>query len=358
MKGRVLVAGFATRHVVCSAVRAGYEVYAIDHFCDQDLCAAATAHSSFEELADLPELIAGICADHSIDWFVGTSGAEMLTVPVRRAGTTPKISARFLDKEHIQEFFEENGIPAPCRACGTYPAMLKPRHGAGGWRNRLVHSAADVTAWEEEWPEVPSILQEVIDGVPASVSCIADGHRAVAIAVNDQILRGGDGNRAFGFSGSITPSDHPAAEAMMAIAEQAVALSGCVGSVGVDFMVGEDGVRAIEINPRFQGTLDTVEAATGLNLFDLHIEACTGILPERRPAAQRACARAILFADRDLTVERDLMAYADCCADIPWPGTSIEEGSAVVSVYGRGADRAAACSELDRNITRLRQYIS
>jgi hypothetical protein len=37
MKKKVLVAGFATRHVVQSAFGAGYEVYAVDHFCDQDL---------------------------------------------------------------------------------------------------------------------------------------------------------------------------------------------------------------------------------------------------------------------------------------------------------------------------------
>ena len=37
MRGRVLVAGFATRHVAQSANRAGYEVCAVDHFCDQDL---------------------------------------------------------------------------------------------------------------------------------------------------------------------------------------------------------------------------------------------------------------------------------------------------------------------------------
>ena len=37
VKGRILVAGFATRHVAQSAALAGYEVCAVDHFCDQDL---------------------------------------------------------------------------------------------------------------------------------------------------------------------------------------------------------------------------------------------------------------------------------------------------------------------------------
>lgn len=353
----MLVAGFATRHVVGSAKKAGYEVYAVDHFCDRDLCRDASEHRRFDELDELPDLIAEICAGRSFDWFVATSGAEGVTVPIRRAGTSSEISARFLDKFEIQRFFEDHAIPAPACRAGAYPAMIKPRHGAGGWRNRVAYSEDDLREWENEWPDVPYLMQELVAGTPASVSCIADGHRAVAVAVNEQILRGGKGNRAYGFSGSITPFEHPMAACMAGIAERAVALSGCVGSVGVDFVVGDD-LRAIEINPRFQGTLDTVEAATGQNIFGLHVDACNGVLPASRPGAGQVCARAILFADRDLTVHADLAGLSDICADMPWPGTEIEEGNAVVSVYGRGQDRTAACAVLDRNITRVRTYIS
>ncbi|QSZ66050.1 ATP-grasp domain-containing protein [Methanofollis aquaemaris] len=355
---RVLVVGFATRHVVGSARRAGYEVYAVDHFCDQDLCQDAERHLKFEELDEIPDLVSEICNGHTVDWLVTTSGAEELSVPIPHAGPSAECSARFLDKLEIQHFFEKNGIPTPALVDGRFPAMVKPRHGAGGWRNRVVRSAEELRAWEEEWPDVPAITQEVVGGVPASVSCVCDGKRAVALAVNEQLLRGGDGDRAYGFSGSVTPFVHPLAGRMMGIAEEAVARSGCVGSVGVDFVVGADDLRAIEINPRFQGTLDTVEASIGESVFRHHLDACTGRLPAARPAPCQVAARGILFADRDLVVKRDLSPLSSCIADIPWPGTEVEEGSAVVSVYGSGPDRAAALASLDRNITRVRQYMS
>ena len=57
MKGRVLVAGFSTRHVAQSAARFGDEVCAVDHFCDQDLSWYTTDQEKFSELADLPDAI-------------------------------------------------------------------------------------------------------------------------------------------------------------------------------------------------------------------------------------------------------------------------------------------------------------
>ena len=93
---------------------------------------------------------------------------------------------------------------------------------------------------------------------------------------------------------------------MIAIAERIAAASGCCGTIGIDFVVGKTGPVAIEVNPRFQGTVDTVEMACGCNLFDLHAGACSGHLPARRPEPREVAARSILFADRDMTVNADL----------------------------------------------------
>ena len=124
----------------------------------------------------------------------------------------------------------------------------------------------------------------------------------------------------FGFTGSVTPLDHPLVEKMNALAVKAAAASGCVGSVGVDFVLGEE-AWAIEVNPRFQGSVDTVEASTGSCLFSLHMDACQGSLPPEVPGSPRYAARRILFAERDLTVSENLARLGLPIADIPWPGT-------------------------------------
>jgi hypothetical protein len=357
VKGRVLVAGFATRHVAQSAFHAGYEVCAVDHFCDQDLFWYTQDRLRFEDLADLPDAMDQMCRRHAFDMLVVTSGAEELPSTVPLCGTPRKKVARFLDKLDIQHFFEANAVPVPrLMEENEFPAMIKPRRGAGGWRNTVVRTAAEQRAWELLYPDTAYIRQEIVAGIPASVCCVADGQRARAIAANEQVLRG-DGDASFGFCGSITPFEHPLSGQMMKMAEQIAAASGCTGTLGIDFVIGDGKLHAIEINPRFQGTVDSVEMAHGCNLFQYHADACAGILPPSSPEKKQVAVRSILFADQDTTIPADLSHLRSYIADIPHPGASFEAGQALVSVYGWGATRDAALSLLDKHISTVKQYI-
>jgi len=354
MKRTVLVAGFATRHVAQSAYGAGYEVYAVDHFCDQDLSFYTRDALAFSELGELEEAVEEMCTRHPPDLFVATSGAEALASR-EFCGTSPATADRFLDKLATHGFFEGLGIPAPqLLSAGTYPVMLKPRRGSGGWRNAVVKGDDEYRAWMEEFAEIPYIAEEVVEGMPASVCCLATGSSAVAVAENLQILRGA-GSARFGFSGSLTPFPGDGRE-MVRYAEQIAAKSGCCGTIGIDFMTGAS-VHAIEVNPRFQATLDTIELSSGMNLFAAHVAACRGTLPEKKPVIRQVAVRRILFAERDMEVRANLACLSPLIADIPWPGTFFEEGQAVVSVYGWGQGQEDALQMLDKHIRRVQQYM-
>ncbi|MDH7509444.1 MAG: ATP-grasp domain-containing protein [Methanolinea sp.] len=357
MTPSILVMGFSTRHVAKSAHEAGYTVYAVDHFCDQDLSWYTRDRIRFDDLADLPQAVQEMCSKYRIDWAVPTSGAETLAHGLPILGTSPDAAARFLDKVSTQEFFESLGVPAPrLLPAGRYPAMIKPRSGSGGWRNRVICSREEESRWHEEFEGIEPISQEIVSGIPASVSCLADGRgNARAVAANRQILRD-EGESAYGFCGSQTPLEHPLAPRMIAYAEKVAASSGCCGSLGVDFVIGEE-IHAIEVNPRFQATLDTVERALGVNLFSAHVRACRGQVPDQVLKPSCFCIRRIFFAERDCTVRADLSELSPAVSDIPWPGTFFEEGKAVISVFGWGPTPESAMAHLDRHIRRVSQYI-
>jgi uncharacterized protein len=356
MSRRVLIVGFATRHVARSAREAGYRVCCVDHFCDQDLVSVADECRCFSDLDALPLAINEMAGRYEFDMFVPTSGAELLDVPLPRFAPAPETAAPFMDKLRTADYLSGLGVPAPATLPeGTFPAMLKPAEGSGGWRNAIVRNRDEWFVWKETMEDPPAIWQEVVTGIPASVCCVCNGAAARAVAVNEQILRGGTEAR-YGFSGSITPFVHPLAGEMVKLAEKIASGSGCIGTVGVDFVVG-DRPCVIEVNPRFQGTVDTVEMATGANLFSLHVRACGGHLPGGDFIPRQFAARKILFAEEDLVVAKDLLPYSSFISDIPWPGASFEKGEAVASVYGTGPDRDTALQVLDKHISTVRQYI-
>lgn len=144
---------------------------------------------------------------------------------------------------------------------------------------------------------------------------------------------------------------------MKSIAEKIVKESGCVGTVGVDFVLTESEVYAIEINPRFQGTVETVEKSLDVNLFRLHLDACKGKLPSEKIEPKCFAVRKILTASQDMTIEKDLSCLKDFITDIPMPGTFFEEGEVMFSVTGFGKNRADAMSSLDKNIRSALQHI-
>jgi hypothetical protein len=355
---RILVVGFSTRHVAASANRAGYEVYAIDHFCDLDLIDCTVACSRFDELSQIPSLTREFCSRYQIDAIIVTSGAEDLTdIPVPILGTQPDVASRFLDKIQAQQFFESHGFPVPPLAQpGEFPAILKPSIGSGGWRNAIVTGEADIRAWEEQFLDAPYLLQRIAPGIPASVCCVSDGVRAKALAVNLQIMRGTECAR-FGFSGSMTPFTHPMEGRMRDMAEEIAAKSGCQGILGIDFLVTNSQIFPIEVNPRFVATLDTIERSTGLNMVSVHIKACQGVLPLETPSCDKVSIRKILFAQDSLSVKKDLRNLCPAVADIPALNASFLAGEAVISVFGEGADELTAQDSLDKTIRMVSQYM-
>ncbi|MDD1715681.1 MAG: ATP-grasp domain-containing protein, partial [Methanolinea sp.] len=332
------------------------EVYAVDHFCDQDLSWYTRDRIRFETLDELPDAIEEMCSRYPIDCLVPASGAESLRSPVPVLGTNPETALQFLDKLRTSEFFDEMGIVTPrLLTPGDFPAMLKPRMGSGGWRNRVVTSRDEKICWQETFGDPPAITQEVVQGIPASVCCVTDGKSAVAVAVNAQLLRGEE-DAEYGFCGSITPLLDARSGILAGLAEKIAGGSGCRGTIGIDFVLGEK-PWAIEVNPRFQATVDTIEMSTGINLFSAHTQACEGRLPLTRPEPIRHAVRKILFAGRDLVIREDLSRLSPAVADIPWPGAEFEEGQAVVSVFGWGDSNGEALLMLDKHMKTVRQYI-
>jgi predicted ATP-grasp superfamily ATP-dependent carboligase len=350
---KILVIGINVRHIARSASLAGHEVFAVDCYCDVDLAGWA------KETAKMPregmeEHISFFVEKFHPDAVVLGPGLEEVSVRAAAVlNNPPEKTAQVSDKLWMARWLEEKGFPfikTWVSAEGLCPPFLvKPRRGAGGVGCRAVSSLSELE-WEEGL-----IAQELIIGRPASVSVIGNGREARAIAVNEQLIGlSWAGAKGFRYSGNITPLAPPQC-AIGQMAEEIIAKLGLLGSNGVDFLLTQNGPVVVEVNSRFQGSLDTVELSGGSNVFQAHLQSFGGKLPTKPAHFSRTAGRIIVYAPHDLTIEADLVR--DWTADVPGKGSRIAAGDPVLSILALGSSRNEVTAQLKTRTAMLYDLI-
>jgi len=350
--GKILVIGYNTRHIVCSAHRSGYKVHSLDHFGDTDLLRCAEKALTFNSLEeDLKEYIEKF---EDIAGIVLGPGLENLDPglfeDIRVFNNSHEVISRVSDKMWLANKLGSLGIPHPLTLpLGTseylkFPLVLKPIRGSGGMQNRLIRDEGELLKLRE-LDKKDFILQEYVSGIPASTSVISTRDKARAIAVNEQLI----GlpwltQLPFAYCGNITPLETVWVREMRRMAEFLAEKLNLVGSNGVDFILTEDGPVVLEVNPRFQGSIDTVELSSGMRIFDAHIRAFQGELPEAKEPRCYA-GKAILFSPNPLTISKGayeaFLGYLEKegVADVPSQGRLIQPDEPIITILGKGDSR-------------------
>ena len=350
MAESVLVIGYNSRVAACSARRAGWEAYSLGHHADVDLMRCVNKHVNF---GDQPPDLKPFLKQFDVDWYVLGSGFEDADVPASKVlGNDPRIARNVVSKVWLARKLDKLGIPQPelfDRESVRYPCIAKPIVGGGGHKNFIVHDESMLP------PEDTYFLQELVTGTPLSTCTFSTGSEAIAATVNEILV----GKKWLGtdlpynYCGNVTPYVTKFCDEMRAISEKLIPELELVGTNGIDFVVNKDGPKVLEVNPRFQGSVDAVELATGENVFRAHADACRGKL---RPFKIRQYGyRAILFAHRPLRVCADLSDPMR--ADIPHVGTSYDKGDAVCTQLGKGRTRGEAAQMVRDGVQVVRKLL-
>jgi tyramine---L-glutamate ligase len=164
------------------------------------------------------------------------------------------------------------GDPLPRRF--EYPAVLKPRDGAGSRGIEWI----DHPAARRENSDVPARLETFCEGIPVSVAVLCGPGQAVPLTPCRQLLSG-DGR--FAYRGGELPLDADRAERATRLAARAIrTLEYPLGYVGVDLVLGSDasgaGDTVIEINPRLTTSYVGLRALLDGNLASAMLAAADG----------------------------------------------------------------------------------
>jgi predicted ATP-grasp superfamily ATP-dependent carboligase len=276
----------------------------------------------------------------------------------RLLGNPPEVLAKVRDPLGLMRTLRLHGFVTP-ETRGAAPGrrtrpgewLLKPRRSGGGHGTRIWRRGQVVSRRH--------YLQQRVEGVPGSIVFLADGARALPLGVSRQLT--GErrlGARGFRYCGSLLAPDRtfplfPQRERVEqtahALADAATREFRLVGLNGIDFIARHGVPYPIEINPRYSASMELVERALGLHLFELHASACFGKLPKRLPrpsAAAGVSGKAIVFAQRNLTVgNTQSWLLADTIADVPHSGERIGRGHPICTVFGE-EDSVAGCRRM------------
>ncbi|MFO7966436.1 MAG: ATP-grasp domain-containing protein [Archaeoglobaceae archaeon] len=343
----ILVVGTNVRNVAQSARKAGHSVYALTYYDDEDLKLYAEVEKLPEDKKALKERVEQIAESLGAKVVLSTGYEDLNIKDELVLGHPPREAARVKDKLKFYRTLERAGIPYPPlvdlnEADERLEIICKPRMGGGGEKAFIANTGSldPLNSLESlELLDEDYICQRYVEGTVCSVSIMA-GRDKTVVAVNE-ILVGWKAMNAEGFtySGNITPLSHQLTEVeykeLVRTAIETVELFDLQGSVGVDFIVS-DKPYVLEINPRFQASVDSIEWSRDVNMFRLHVDSLEGRRVET-PKAKRFASRSILFADRTIEIDK-CMTGNPFFADVPSKGV-YRAGDPLISVLCSGNSR-------------------
>jgi predicted ATP-grasp superfamily ATP-dependent carboligase len=232
-------------------------------------------------------------------------------------------------------------LPSP-RTSYTAPSsgrwLRKPLRGGGGIR---------VREWRGGALPAGTFLQERIEGVACSAAAVADGKDAVVLGLTEQLV----GERAFGargyrWCGNLVPPRVPVPrDQAQAICSRLADAFGLRGLFGVDFVWDGERAWTVEVNPRPTASLEAIEAAYGVNVFEA---------PEVVAEPVRAAGKAVLFATEDVVIGDSGRWLERGVRDVPHPGERIAAGRPICTIVTTAATPGDALAGLEEQAARLR----
>ncbi len=351
---KLLLIAPSTRAMAESAKRAGYDFISLDFFGDADqkeICENYSLKHEFKEercienlfkhaqglsfthvvygsgFENHPELVAG---------FEKRCTAQACTVLGNDSKTIEKVRNwnyffKNLKKEGIL-YPETEAVPLEKarELIKSEEKIIKPIKSGGG------HLIYDKQNFEPSGEELRSevLVQQYIPGKPVSSTVIASKKECLFIGATEQLV--GTPFNKYKYTGNIAPLEEKIKE-IEEISYKIARIFKLIGSNGIDFIIKDSELYVLEVNPRISGSMEALERAHDVNIFDLHVKACLGEnldLKIKKP--KKFWGKKILFAERNL---RYKLKKLDFIKDVPHYNEEINERDPVCTVLGSGKSR-------------------
>lgn len=365
---KLLLIGIDTRSMINSALQLNFELFSTSYFSTSDTPtienqkiilneesgeSCGVFEDQFNEI-DILEFSKDYLDE--VDYIIPISGVSPSDFPKKYQkkilGTTDvsDIENKFRFFKKIRnEFltpmtFRLSDIDEAIEINKNYPNnqfILKPIKGSGGYNINLLDNVSDLQFNEGEF-----MLQEYVIGINVSSSILSTCNDTKTI-MNSRLLTMNDFGKkdSFIYVGNILPlTDESSMSDIKGInnivkdmnetSENLAHKFNLLGSNGVDYIINENGLYVIEINPRLQGTFECVEKTLGINMLDAHIKSCQGEIIDI-PKPKCYTYKKIIYSPTRMQYEKiDL----DNIYDLPHIGSITEKSEPLLTIIDSDED--------------------
>ena len=217
----------------------------------------------------------------------------LMEMGVKILGTSAEDVDAAEDREIFDNILNETGIP---RASGGtvftadeavevanrlgYPVLVRPSYVLGGAGMRIAISDSDIREYiniiNRNVQEHPILVDKYLMGEELEVDAVCDGEDILIPGIMQHIERAGIHS---GDSISVYPSQNISAELIERIEDYTRKLAKSlhvIGLVNIQFIIYENEVYVIEVNPRSSRTVPYISKVTGIPIVELAAKAIMG----------------------------------------------------------------------------------
>lgn len=220
--------------------------------------------------------------------------AEPLTkLGVKILGTTIEDLDRAEDRNLFEQALKELDVLQPEGDTATtesealaiaekigYPVLVRPSYVLGGRGMQIVDNPEDLKGYMQGAvkisPEHPVLIDRYLVGKEVEIDAICDGETVLIPGIMEHVERSGVHS---GDSMAVYPPQHLSEEVQETLVEYTKKLSiglNCVGLMNIQFVVHEEIVYVIEVNPRASRTVPFLSKVTNIPMAQVATKAILG----------------------------------------------------------------------------------
>jgi len=366
---KLLLIGINTRSMLNSALKLNYELYSTSYFSTSDTPQIKNQKIILEEKDNESS---GIFEDNFNSSYILETSKDFIDeadyiIPI--SGISPgefskkdqkkilgnkdvsqienkfKFYEKIKDEFTVPETFLIKDVDEAIEISENKPEVkyiIKPVKGSGGYDINLLNNDSTIQLNDSE----NYILQEYIDGINLSSSILGSKENKKTI-MNSRLLTENDfkNNNSYIYIGNILPLTKESSlsnignineinKQMIETSQNLAYKFNLIGSNGVDYILNENGLYVIEVNPRIQGTFECVEKSLQINMLDAHIKSCMNESVEIPKAKYYSYKKIIYSPCRNKYSKIDL----DNIYDLPHIGTITEKSEPLLTIIDKDTD--------------------